>query len=189
MPKLPGPEGKEHTATEEYHRKWLASNARFQESIEKVALGNLHRYTDLDIDACTTLLEIYWTWQAPLHNYVYRRCKYGAFHNWATDFLTKWLGFYRDLALGGPYFSPFLLNVILAHASRHTKDDDPKFASLERGRFFMQKARQLLLTEMEQEKPKICTIQGLLILGGRQCAIGKSSEGWLYTGMVCDTDF
>ena len=96
------------------------------------------------------------------------------------------LGFYRDLALGGPYFSPFLLNVILAHASRHTKDDDPKFARLERGRFFMQKARQLLLTEMEQEKPKICTIQGLLILGGRQCAIGKSSEGWLYTGMVCD---
>jgi len=53
----------------------------------------------------------------------------------------------------------------------------------------MHKAKQLLLSEMEQEKPKICTIQGLLILGGRQCAIGKSSEGWLYTGMVCDTCF
>lgn len=101
--------------------------------------------------------------------------------------LTILPGFYRDLALGGPYFSPFLLNVIFAHACRHMKDDDPKFASLERGRHFMQKAKQLLLIEMEQDKPKICTIQGLLILGGRQCAIGKSSEGWLYTGMVCDS--
>ena len=48
----------------------------------------------------------------------------------------------------------------------------------------MRKAKQLLLLEIEQPKPQIPTIQGLLILGGRQCAIGKSSEGWLYTGMV-----
>lgn len=96
----------------------------------------------------------------------------------------SWLGFYRDLALNGPYISTFLLNVIFAHACRHTKDDDPKFARLERGEYFMRKAKQLLLIEIEQEKPKISTIQGLLILGGRQCAIGKSSEGWLYTGMV-----
>ncbi|KAJ5624418.1 hypothetical protein N7510_000727 [Penicillium lagena] len=162
-PKL---EGTEHKATEEYHRKWLASNARFQESFEKVAFSHLTQYTDVGLDVCSTLLQIFWTWQAPLHNYVYRRC------------------FYRDMALSGPYFSPFLLNAIFAHASRHTKDEDPRFAGAERGEHFLREAKQLLLVEMEQEKPKICTIQGLLILGGRQCAIGKSSEGWLYTGMA-----
>lgn len=74
--------------------------------------------------------------------------------------------------------------MIFAHACRHVKDDDPKFAAFERGKHFMHEAKQLLLLEMEEVKPKIPTIQGLLILGGRQCAIGKSSEGWLYTGMV-----
>ena len=37
---------------------------------------------------------------------------------------------------------------------------------------------------MTERKPKITTIQGLLILGGRQSAVGRSSEGWLYTGMA-----
>lgn len=93
-------------------------------------------------------------------------------------------GFFRDMALGGPYFSLFLLNVIFAHACRHMPDDDPRFAPYERGEFFLKKALLLLLDEIKESKPKIPTIQGLLILGGRQCAVGKSSEGWLYTGMV-----
>lgn len=89
------------------------------------------------------------------------------------------------MALGGPYFSVFLLNVIFAHGCRHMPDDDPRFNPFERGEFFMRTAMLLLLNEMKENKPKIPTIQGLLILGGRQCAVGKSSEGWLYTGMVC----
>ena len=93
-------------------------------------------------------------------------------------------GFFRDMALGGPYFSPFLLNVIFAHASRHVKPEDSHFAKLERGEYFLAKAKLLLIDELAVEKPRVPTIQGLLILGGRQCAIGKSSEGWLYTGMV-----
>ncbi|KAJ5239420.1 hypothetical protein N7468_004039 [Penicillium chermesinum] len=164
--KVPGPDSGDHKASEEYHRKWLAANSKFQESLEHVAIKNLEQYTDVPLDICAVLLQIYWTWQAPLHSCVYRRC------------------FYRDLALGGPYCSAFLLNVIFAHACRHTKDDDPKFAGLERGKHFMNEAKQLLLLEMEEEKPRIPTIQGLLILGGRQCAIGKNSEGWLYTGMA-----
>ncbi|KAJ5108442.1 hypothetical protein N7456_005117 [Penicillium angulare] len=161
-----GTEEQEHKTSEEYHRKWLGSNSKYQESLENMALENLKQYTSVPLDICATLLQIYWTWQAPLHNCVYRRC------------------FYRDLALGGPYCSPFLVNVILAHACRHLKDDDPRYTSLERGKHFMEKAKQELLIELEQEKPKIPTIQGLLILGGRQCAIGKNSEGWLYTGMA-----
>lgn len=89
------------------------------------------------------------------------------------------------MALGGPYFSEFLLMSIYAIAARHANENDPLFADIERGERFMEKARALLLPELSQPKPKIPTIQGLLILGGRQCSVGNSSEGWLYTGMVC----
>lgn len=88
------------------------------------------------------------------------------------------------MALGGPYFSPFLLNVMYAHACRHVKADDPRFSSFGQGEYFLAKAKLLLIEELSREKPLIPTIQGLLILGGRQCSVGKSSEGWLYTGMV-----
>ncbi|RAH53130.1 CHA4 activatory protein [Aspergillus piperis CBS 112811] len=153
-------------ATELYHRRWLSSNARFQASWERTAYENIPRYTDVDPTICINLLEVYWAWQAPLHNCVYRRC------------------FFRDMALGGPYFSTFLLNVILAHACRHLPENDLRFASFERGEFFLREALHLLVREMRQSKPRIPTIQGLLILGGRQCAVGNSSEGWLYTGMA-----
>ncbi|KAJ5100573.1 hypothetical protein N7456_006625 [Penicillium angulare] len=161
-----GLEERKLEASEAYHRKWLASNSKLHQSLENLAMKNIHQYTDVDPDLCEILLQIYWTWQAPLHNCVYRRC------------------FFRDLALGGPYFSPFLLNVMFAHACRHTKDDDTRFFPLNKGEYFLQQARQLLMEELARDTPRICTIQGLLILGGRQCAVGKSSEGWLYTGMA-----
>lgn len=37
---------------------------------------------------------------------------------------------------------------------------------------------------MTEGKPKIPTIQGLLIFGGRQSTVGRSSEGRLYTGIA-----
>ena len=113
-----------------------------------------------------TLLQIYWTWQHPLHHCVYRPT------------------FTRDMALGGPYYSDFLLMSIYALAARHANDNDPRFKNMARGEQFLEEAKKHLLVELSAAKPKIPTIQGLLILGGRQCAIGKSSEGWLYTGMV-----
>ena len=88
------------------------------------------------------------------------------------------------MVMGGPYFSSFLLNVIFAHASRHIPDNDPLYSQIGQGDEFFKKAKLLLLSELEAETPRIPTIQGLLILGGRQCAVGKNSEGWLYTGMV-----
>ena len=84
--------------------------------------------------------------------------------------------------MDGPYFSTFLLNVIFAHALRHTKTDDSVFSAFEKGEFFLRRAKALLVEELETTR--IPTIQGLLILGGRQCAIGKNSEGWLYTSMA-----
>lgn len=89
------------------------------------------------------------------------------------------------MALNGPYFSPFLLNVLYAHACRHTKADDVRFSRYAQGEHFLDKAKLLLMEEIGRQKPRIPTIQGLLILGGRQCAVGKPSEGWLFTGMVC----
>ncbi|KAL3480560.1 fungal-specific transcription factor domain-containing protein [Aspergillus californicus] len=151
---------------ESYHQKWLTSNARFQDSWERMANANIPTYTEADRALCANLLDVYWAWQAPLHNCVYRRL------------------FFRDMALGGPYFSKFLFNVILAHACRHMPDDDPRFAPFERGEVFLREAMMLLIDEMKETKPRIPTIQGLLILGGRQCAVGNSSEGWLYTGMA-----
>ncbi|KAB8272684.1 fungal-specific transcription factor domain-containing protein [Aspergillus minisclerotigenes] len=151
---------------ENYHRRWLCSNARFQGPWERMAHANMSHYTHVDPNICSSLLNVYWSWQAPLHNCIYRRC------------------FYRDMALGGPYFSRFLLNVVFAHACRHMPEDDPRFSQFERGETFLREAMLLLIDEMQQSKPQIPTIQGLLILGGRQCAVGKSSEGWLYTGMA-----
>lgn len=84
----------------------------------------------------------------------------------------------------GPYFSEFLLNVIYAHASRHIQPSDLRYLILQRGEPFLERAKLLLLDELKRDRPAIPTIQGLLILGGRQCAIGKNSEGWLYTGMA-----
>ncbi|OOQ85002.1 nitrogen assimilation transcription factor nirA [Penicillium brasilianum] len=158
--------GPEIQELESYHQKWLYSNARFQDSWERMAHMNMSRYTDVKPSVCVSLLQIYWSWQAPLHNCIYRRC------------------FYRDMALGGPYFSRFLLHVIFAHACRHMPENDHRFASFERGETFLRDAMLLLIEEMKQSRPRIPTIQGLLILGGRQCAVGKSSEGWLYTGMA-----
>lgn len=154
------------SAESESYTRWFQATSKVAKSWEKLAFANLSRDPDLDPEVSSTLLQLYWTWQAPLHNAVYRRC------------------FFRDMALGGPYFSPFLLNCIYAQACRHAGSDDPRFCGFDRGNYFLAKARQLLLSEMSQERPRIPTIQGLLILGGRQCAMGKSSEGWLYTGMV-----
>lgn len=89
-----------------------------------------------------------------------------------------------DMAFGGSYYSDFLLLSIFALSARHLSEYDRDFLHLEKGEHFLTKAKELLLEEMSVIKPRITTIQGLLILGGRQCAMGKSSEGWLYTGMV-----
>ena len=94
------------------------------------------------------------------------------------------MGFIMDMALGGPYFSKFLLHCICALAARHIHTDDPNFADLIKGERFLASAKEFLVAALADPKPRIPTVQGLLILGGRQCAVGQSSEGWLYTGMA-----
>ncbi|KAK1538802.1 uncharacterized protein CCOS01_00116 [Colletotrichum costaricense] len=122
--------------------------------------------TGIDTTLGMALLDIYWTWLHPLHSCVYRPI------------------LMMDLALGGPYCTDFLLLCILGLAARHLPEQVTAAAGVGRGDQFIARARELLLKEMTAMKPAIPTIQGLLILGGRQCAMGKSSEGWLYTGMA-----
>lgn len=185
---LPNGIGPKPQPSEDYHRKFLLSNSRFYASWERLAYDKLLKSSDVDPDSAFTLLSIYWTWQAPLHNAVYKPCESASERRpLAVDGSLTTSGFYRDMALDGPYFSPFLLNVTYAHACRHTKPDDVRFSSYAQGEHFLDKAKLLLVDEIGRHKPRIPTIQGLIILGGRQCAVGKHSEGYLFTSMVCTT--
>ncbi|KAL6914911.1 hypothetical protein FSST1_012671 [Fusarium sambucinum] len=112
------------------------------------------------------LLDMYWTWLHPLHNCIYRPV------------------FIMDMALNGTYYSEFLLMSIFALAGRHLGRQEGDSVDSNMGDRFFTRAKMLLMDELDNAKPRITTIQGLLILGGRQCAIGKSSQGWLFTGMA-----
>ncbi|KAI1452360.1 fungal-specific transcription factor domain-containing protein [Annulohypoxylon moriforme] len=93
---------------------------------------------------------------------------------------------FRDhRATKGKYFSPLLLNCILAVASRlghhegtRSVPDDPKTA----GVYFLEKAEILLHYELRW--PSITTIQSLSILGIVYVAIGSDAAGWLHAGMA-----
>ena len=53
------------------------------------------------------------------------------------------------------------------------------------GDLFARLARELLAGELGGPS-KIPTIQGLLCLAGRECAVGHASQGWNFTGLVSD---
>ncbi|KAI8957733.1 hypothetical protein F5Y11DRAFT_352216 [Daldinia sp. FL1419] len=85
--------------------------------------------------------------------------------------------FLRDLFNSGPYVTPFLLCTVLAQAARYsTRRDATDF-----GQTFASRALQLLPGAIDKGS-SIPTIQGLLILSARECACGRVSQGWLYSG-------
>lgn len=79
----------------------------------------------IDANVCLALLDIYWNWLQPLHNCVYRPC------------------FMMDMAIGGPYYSDFLLMSIFALSARHLSKQDRAFASVGKGEYFLSRARGL----------------------------------------------
>ncbi|KAI1460015.1 fungal-specific transcription factor domain-containing protein [Annulohypoxylon moriforme] len=107
------------------------------------------------------LLDTYWTYPHHLH------CV-----------LCKPL-FLRDLYNSGPYVTPFLLCAMLAQAARYSTRLD----AAEAGQGFAAKALQLLMSDIEKGS-SIPTIQGLLVFSARECACGRVSQGWLYSGMA-----
>ncbi|KAI1642845.1 fungal-specific transcription factor domain-containing protein [Daldinia loculata] len=85
--------------------------------------------------------------------------------------------FLRDLYCSGSYVTPFLLCTVLAQAARYSTRRD----ATEVGQTFATRALQLLPSDIDKGS-SIPTIQGLLILSARECACGRVSQGWLYSG-------
>ncbi|GAA6019812.1 hypothetical protein JCM10207_003706 [Rhodosporidiobolus poonsookiae] len=111
------------------------------------------------------LLDIFFLWQT-VHSFVYKPA------------------LLRDLD-GGPYCNDFLLNVIYAHASRFSDRSAVRTSSSDTttaGGLFLARAKELLMANLDKPS-SIPTAQGLLILGGRECAVGNHAQGFLYTAM------
>ncbi|KAK8056456.1 fungal specific transcription factor [Apiospora rasikravindrae] len=90
--------------------------------------------------------------------------------------------FMRDMALGGPMFSEFLL--VAMYTSAASKIDGLEHEErITHERLFSQLAKEYLAKEMEGPT-KITTIQGLLLLSGRECAAGDVSQGWNHAGLA-----
>lgn len=107
------------------------------------------------------LLDTYWTYPHHLHCVICKPL------------------FLRDLYSSGPYVTPFLLCAVLAQAARYSTRSD----ATDIGRGFAAKALQLLSSDIEKGS-SIPTIQALLVFSARECACGRVSQGWLYSGMA-----
>ncbi|KAI9818758.1 MAG: hypothetical protein M1827_007578 [Pycnora praestabilis] len=116
---------------------------------------------DISSELGNELLETYWCWPHHLHLVLSRRI------------------FMRDMITSGPYFTPFLLYTVLAQAARYS--DRPEASKL--GQRFAQRTLSLLAAEVDKGS-SIPTIQALLIFSARECACGRTSQGWLYSGMA-----
>ena len=92
--------------------------------------------------------------------------------------------FMRDMACGGPYFSPLLLNAIYFGASKFSSRlevrRDPNDVRTA-GWLFRQKVKELLGAELDRSN--ITTIQALLVMTSSLFALGdERSAAWLYAG-------
>ncbi|KIW30332.1 uncharacterized protein PV07_06082 [Cladophialophora immunda] len=106
-------------------------------------------------------LDAYWCWSHHLHLVLNKRL------------------FLRDLYTSGPSVTPFLVSAVLAQAARYSTR--PEASRL--GDHFAARALHLLPNDIDKGS-SIPTIQGLLILSARECACGRISQGWLYSGMA-----
>jgi hypothetical protein len=90
--------------------------------------------------------------------------------------------FLRDMALGGPSFSELLLMSIYAVATRMIDGlgDSERQAQ---GDLFISLAREMLSKEL-QGASKITTVQALLLMSGRESAVGNATQGWTLAGIV-----
>ncbi|KAL1413689.1 hypothetical protein Q8F55_001469 [Vanrija albida] len=90
--------------------------------------------------------------------------------------------FMRDMALGGPFFSEFLLMTIYASGTRMI-DGLGAAERQAQGDLFIRLAREMLAKELAGSS-KITTVQGLLLMSARECAVGNASQGWIYAGIA-----
>ncbi|KFY34815.1 hypothetical protein V494_06449 [Pseudogymnoascus sp. VKM F-4513 (FW-928)] len=88
--------------------------------------------------------------------------------------------FLRDYkAGGGPYYSDLLLYAICAMGALASPDETVRDLSA----VFSNRAQELLYGSA-LDSPDLTTLQALLLLGHRDIGRGKSSRGWVFTGMA-----
>ncbi|KAL1966256.1 hypothetical protein VTN77DRAFT_4609 [Rasamsonia byssochlamydoides] len=127
---------------------------------QQTELGSIIN-SEISQELVNELLDVYWCWPHHLHLVLCRKI------------------FIRDLANSGPYVTVFLLNSVLAQAARFS--DRPDASKL--SEYFAKKALDCLAEEIDKGS-SIPTLQGLLIFSARECASGRTSQGWLYSGMA-----
>ncbi|OKL59862.1 hypothetical protein UA08_04960 [Talaromyces atroroseus] len=124
------------------------------------------RYQDSE-ELESQLVDLYFTWEQPWKQVVDEKL------------------FRESRRTEGKYFSPLLLNTILAFGSRlcdrlevRSDPDDPNTA----GKLFLERAEALLPFDLKW--PTITTIQACAILGTLYVAMGSDAAGWLHLGMA-----
>ncbi|KAK6004300.1 hypothetical protein QM012_009150 [Aureobasidium pullulans] len=136
----------------------MKSGSIFYSSIwEQFALGNAARQTGMPQKVMAKLLQLHFTWVAPMFMWVYRPA------------------FMRDMTTGGTYYSEFLLCVLCAHSSKY---QDGQYSEL-----LLTRVRNLLGLAIQQPS-SIPTVQALLQFSARELAQGSISQAWVYSGIA-----
>ncbi|KPM38344.1 hypothetical protein AK830_g8230 [Neonectria ditissima] len=133
----------------------------------EVALHDLSQEKSLPDEVVEHLIDLYFEWEQPWCQMVNEQL------------------FRQSRQTGGRFFSPLLLNCILAMGSRYsdnvevrTDPDDPNTA----GRMFLETAEVLLHFDLKW--PSITTIQSLGVMAVLYVAVGSDAAGWLHHGMA-----
>ena len=88
--------------------------------------------------------------------------------------------FLRDFDAGfGPYYSDLLMYAICAMGALASQE----VAMRELSDVFFNRAQELLY-DSALESPNLTTLQALILLGHREIGHGKTSKGWLFSGMA-----
>jgi len=113
-------------------------------------------------DICRHLMATFFQTQYPYHMCLYREY------------------FLRDFDAGfGPYYSDLLMYAICAMGALASEE----VALRELSDVFFNRAQELLYGSA-LESPNLTTLQALILLGHREIGHGKTSKGWLFSGMA-----
>jgi hypothetical protein len=111
---------------------------------------------------CTYLMRVFFQ-----NQYQYHMCLYREY-------------FLRDFDAGsGPYYSDLLMYAICAIGALASEQT----AQRELSDMFSNRAQELLYGSA-LESPNLTTLQALILLGHREIGQGKTSKGWLFSGMA-----
>ncbi|KAL3462317.1 fungal-specific transcription factor domain-containing protein [Aspergillus heterothallicus] len=113
------------------------------------------------------LLGLYFQWEEPWQQVVNERM------------------FRHSMQTNGRYFSPLLLNSILAMGSRYSDRIETRSdlgAPSTTGQIFLETAEELLQSDLKS--PSLTTIQSLAVMAVTYVATGSDEAGWLHHGMA-----